>query len=70
MFRIIYIKESEKLSLKLDSLLIDNNNNEYSIPLEDIDTIMLENNKCILRNMENGSQKEICFNFDEIVDNI
>lgn len=48
MFRIIYIKESEKLSLKLDSLLIDNNNNEYSIPLEDIDTIMLENNKCIL----------------------
>lgn len=30
----------------------------------------IKNNKCILRNMENGSQKEICFNFDEIVDNI
>ena len=30
----------------------------------------IKNNKFILRNMENGSQKEICFNFDEIVDNI
>ena len=30
----------------------------------------IKNNKCILRNMENGRQKEICFNFDEIVDNI
>ncbi len=48
MFRIIYIKESEKLSLKLDNLIIENNNNEYKLPLEDIDTIMLENNKCLL----------------------
>lgn len=48
MFRIIYIKESKKLSLKLDNLIIENNNNEYKLPLEDIDTIMLENNKCLL----------------------
>lgn len=48
MFRIIYIKESEKLSLKLDSLIIENNNEEYSLPLDDINTLMLENNKCVL----------------------
>ena len=48
MYRIIYIKESEKLSLKLDSLVVENNNDEYKIPLEDIDTLMLENNKCLL----------------------
>lgn len=48
MYRIIYIKESEKLSLKLDSLIIENNNDEYKLPLEDIDTLMLENNKCLL----------------------
>jgi len=48
MYRIVYIKESEKLSLKLDSLIIENNNEEYKLPLEDIDTLMLENNKCLL----------------------
>ena len=48
MYRIVYIKESEKLSLKLDSLIIENNNDEYKLPLEDIDTLMLENNKCLL----------------------
>ena len=48
MYRIIYIKESEKLSLKLDNLIIENNSDEYKLPIEDIDTLMLENNKCLL----------------------
>lgn len=46
-WRSIYISESEKLSLYLDSLSIRKDETDYKIPLKDIGTIVVENNKTI-----------------------
>lgn len=46
--RTIYISECEKISLYLDSLLIIKNNEEFKIPLKDIGTIIIEDNKTVI----------------------
>ncbi|NME36156.1 MULTISPECIES: type II CRISPR-associated endonuclease Cas1 [Fusobacterium] len=47
-WRTIYITESERLSLYLDSLMIIKNGEEYKIPLKDIGSIILEDNRTSL----------------------
>lgn len=47
-WRTIYISECEKISLYLDSLLIIKNNEEFKIPLKDIGTIIIEDNKTVI----------------------
>lgn len=44
-WRTVYIKESERLCLYLDSLMIIKNGDEYKIPLKDIGSIILEDNR-------------------------
>lgn len=44
-WRTIYIKESERLCLYLDNLMIIKNGEEYKIPLKDIGSIILEDNR-------------------------
>lgn len=44
-WRTIYIRESERLCLYLDSLMIIKDGEEYKIPLKDIGSIILEDNR-------------------------
>ena len=44
-WRFLYINDCNSLSTKLDNLLINKGGEEYTIPLEDINTILLEDNK-------------------------
>lgn len=47
-FRTVFIKDGEKLSLKLDNLSVKKNNEDYLIPLMDIETVILEGNKTVI----------------------
>ena len=47
-WRTIYISECERISLYLDSLLIIKDEEEYKIPLSDIGTIVIEDNKTVI----------------------
>lgn len=47
-WRIIYISESERLGLYLDNLLIVKNNEEYKIPLKDIGSLIIEDNRTVI----------------------
>ena len=47
-YRQVVIKKADKMKLKDNSLIIINDNNERTIPLEDINFIILEDNKTVL----------------------
>lgn len=47
-WRTIYISESERLGLYLDNLLIIKNGEEYKIPLKDIGSIIVEDNRTVI----------------------
>lgn len=47
-WRTLYISESERLGVYLDSLLIIKNGEDYKIPLKDIGTIVLEDNRTVI----------------------
>lgn len=47
-WRVIYITQSEKISLYLDSLQIQKGEDKYTIPLSDIGTIVLEDYKTLM----------------------
>lgn len=47
-YRQVVIKKSDKMKLKDNNLVIINNENERKIPLEDINFIILEDNKTII----------------------
>lgn len=47
-WRTIYISESERLGLYLDNLLIIKNGEEYKIPLRDIGSIIVEDNRTVI----------------------
>ncbi|MBZ9692413.1 type II CRISPR-associated endonuclease Cas1 [Clostridium sp. M14] len=44
-WRFLYLRDFEKLTVKLDNLLVLKDGEDYTVPLEDINTIMLEDNK-------------------------
>ncbi|OFO49718.1 type II CRISPR-associated endonuclease Cas1 [Nosocomiicoccus sp. HMSC059G07] len=47
-FRTVFIKDGEKLSLRLDNLSVRKNNEDYLIPLVDIETVILEGNQTVI----------------------
>ncbi|MDK6862979.1 type II CRISPR-associated endonuclease Cas1 [Nosocomiicoccus ampullae] len=47
-FRTVFIKDGEKLSLRLDNLSVRKNNEDYLIPLVDIETVILEGNRTVI----------------------
>lgn len=47
-WRLLYLKDCEKITVKLDNLLVLKEGEEYTIPLEDINTIMLEDNRSVV----------------------
>lgn len=47
-WRIVYIEESEYLSLYLDNIKIKKNDDEVTIPLSDIHTLIIDNYKSTL----------------------
>lgn len=47
-WRVVYLTNSEKLSLHLDSLVINKGEQKIKIPLSDIDTLVIEDYKTVL----------------------
>lgn len=47
-YRQVVIKKSDKMKLKDNNLIIINNDNERKVPLEDINFIILEDNKTVI----------------------
>lgn len=47
-WRTIYITESERLGLYLDNLLVIKNGEEYKIPLKDIGSVIVEDNRTVI----------------------
>lgn len=47
-FRTVFVKDGEKLSLRLDNLSVRKNNEDYLIPLVDIETVILEGNRTVI----------------------
>lgn len=50
-YRSVFIKNGDKLKLKLDNLEILKGGDSYFIPLEDIETIVLEGNRTIITSL-------------------
>lgn len=47
-WRIVYIEESEYLSLYLDNIKVKNNNQDILIPISDIHTLIIDNYKAVI----------------------
>lgn len=41
-FRTIFVKNGDKLRLKLDNLIVEKSSESFTIPLDDIESIVLE----------------------------
>lgn len=41
-FRTIFVKNGDKLRLKLDNLIVEKSGESFTIPLDDIESIVLE----------------------------
>lgn len=47
-WRTVYVQNANKLSLNLNNLLVEHKNEQYNVNLDDIDTIIVEDYKCII----------------------
>lgn len=47
-FRTVFIKDGEKISLKLDNLVVHKDNEQFSIPIEDLQSIILEGHDTVI----------------------
>lgn len=66
-FRTLFIKNGDRLKLKLDNLEIQKNGESYFIPLEDIENIVLEGNQTTITTLLLAKLAE--YNIDVIVTN-
>ncbi len=61
-YRVVYIQQSERLSLYLDNLKVETDRGELLIPLSDIQTLIVDNYKTVLstRLMNALSSNNVC----------